>query len=682
MSKITELGRIVGANTKSRDLFVTVNLDQGEDGTKNITRRELVQAIQQEAFDNILITGGNIFDVNITDPNITINDSYSEPLSDTSYFYVKDVSLNETVALSFDNFQKELARKLKKITKIYVATDGSDSTGNGSYLRPYATLEAAFAAHNLVTTPVSITVLPGTYFTNGNLALRDECTLVSTNGQYATKLVMNSGYSKVNCVLVGSACYVQGFSFENLQIDNYDEPTVGFAIAFRPGATILRSPYIRDCSQISNYFRTQVVPPLNPFNSKGTIADLGIKLTLSGVSGSFTVGDSVTSSGGVTGFISRNTELGSNIIYVRNALTAFTNGDTITTSSGGTATIDVVGEDDFPNALVGRGGGMLLADRAILNQDSIFPYMLAFGATPRSQNGIGYVAKNGAGINGISSMSIFQRCSFYSLRGGQITLNNSGTQFGDISMRATGFTPVLIPAETSLPLVVSTALANAIDTNRDDIIDTMWSSLVSSGYIVNEALTRRDAGNWLRSVANDFRLGRQRQTRIFVAGLFDYKGQYVFNPSTNVGAGTLLDAFLASFNSMKASMQSLATTGGELVMLNGLVDDVTKGTLSSPATLNFGSLIESIAHQFNLAGAGVHQNALPLNFRRLGRPVSAAGSVLAEGGGRVRWSGADELNNQFFAKGLRINGRTGRIEGRPFTSSVRRLARRAANSRI
>lgn len=249
-------------------------------------------------------------------------------------------------------------------------------------------------------------------------------------------------------------------------------------------------------------------------------------------------------------------------------------------------------------------------------------------------------------------------------------------------MRATGFTPVLIPAETSLPIVVSTALADAIDTNRDDIIDTMWSSLVSSGYIVNEALTRRDAGNWLRSVANDFRLGRQRQTRIFVAGLFDYKGQYVFNPSTNVGAGTLLDAFLASFDSMKASMQSLATTGGELVMLNGLVDDVTKGTLSSPATLNFGSLIESIAHQFNLAGAGVHQNALPLNFRRLGRPVSAAGSVLAESGGRVRWSGADELNNQFFAKGLRINGRTGRIEGRPFTSSVRRLARRAANSRI
>jgi hypothetical protein len=95
----------------------------------------------------------------------------------------------------------------------------------------------------------------------------------------------------------------------------------------------------------------------------------------------------------------------------------------------------------------------------------------------------------------------------------------------------------------------------------------------------------------------------------------------------------------------------------------------------------FGSLVESIAHQFNGASAGVNRNALPLNFRNLGLPISALASVLSEDGGRVRWSGADELNNQYFARGLRINGRTGRIEGRPFTSSVRKLARRASNSR-
>ena len=116
-------------------------------------------------------------------------------------------------------------------------------------------------------------------------------------------------------------------------------------------------------------------------------------------------------------------------------------------------------------------------------------------------------------------------------------------------------------------------------------------------------------------------------------------------------------------------------------MINALVDLIIR-TLLKPSKLLFGSLIESLAHQFNLAGAGVNKNALPLNFRRVGKPLPASGSVLKENNGRVRWSGADELNNQYFAGGLKINGRTGRLEGRPFTSSVRRLARRAANSRV
>jgi hypothetical protein len=119
----------------------------------------------------------------------------------------------------------------------------------------------------------------------------------------------------------------------------------------------------------------------------------------------------------------------------------------------------------------------------------------------------------------------------------------------------------------------------------------------------------------------------------------------------------------------------------EKTMINSLFDDIVKKTLLGPSRLRFGSLIESIGHQFNLAGAGVNKNALPLNFRRVGRPLPASGSVLQQNGGRVRWSGSDELNNMYFARGLKINGRTGRLEGRPFTSSVRRLARRAANSR-
>jgi hypothetical protein len=617
MTKISELGRILGSQTKTRDLFVVVSLDQGEDGTKKITRKEVIQALQLEEFDNITITGGTISNVEMNNVDINIEDFYTPNLDDENYFYVKDVINNKTVAISFNSLTNEIAKKFKKTKKIYVSEDADETQANGSYLRPYRTLEQAFAHAQASSVPVSITVLPGNYYTNGNLALPDECSLVSSCGQYSTKIIMNPGAEKNNCILVGSGCYVQGFSFDNMQVDNFDEPTSGFAIAFRPGAIIKRSPYIRDCSQISNYRNESIAAPLNPRNSLGGQEDLG--------------------------------------------------------------------GSDFPNALVGRGGGMLLADRSVLNQNSLFPYMLAFGATPRSPNGIGYVAKDGAGINGISSMSIFQRCAFYALRGGQITLNNSGTQFGDISMRANGVTSFVVPNTTSVPKIISQNLANALDDpiNKTNIINNMWNNLVSAGYIVNETFTKRDAANWIKSISNDFRVGRDTGTRIFVAGLFDYKGDYVFNPNASAGAGSLLQAFLISFDYMNSYIQSnFVTTGGESIMLNGLVNDVTKGTLSSPTIRTFGSLIESISHQFNLAGAGVNKNALPLNFRRLGRALSASGSVVQENGGRVRWSGADEVSNQFFAKGLRINGRNGRIEGRPFTSSVRRIARRAANSRI
>jgi hypothetical protein len=596
MSKISELGIITGSETSSNDLFVTVNLLQGDDGTKNITRKELVNAIQREAFDAINITGGT------SSAGIGSYPEYEAPINISDFFLLKNVAENKTVAITFAQLENEFFSNSLSTNKIYVAED-SDEDGNGSLLKPFKTLESAFAYMNEQTNPISISVNPGIYYTNGNLSLRDNCSIVSTNGQYATKIVMNEGYEEENCFLVGSGCYIQGFAFDNLRVDSLDNPTKGFAVAFRPGALILRSPYIRDISQISNYRRESIAAPLDPVNG---------------------------------------------------------------------------------NPLVGRGGGVLLADRSVINQNSIFPYMLAFGATPRSPNGIGYVAKNGAGINGISSISIFQRTAFYALSGGQITLNNSGTQFGDISMRAKGSTPVVDPYETAVSnLITSADLSDWIETNFDPIIDDMWNFLVSEGYVVDETFTRRDARNWLQSIANDFRSGQQTGTRNFIAGLFDYKGDLVFDPNGTAGPGKILiDAFTESYERMQNYIiGEYSTSIAETTMINALVDDISIETVTNPRRLNFGSLIESLGHQFNLAGAGVNKNALPLNFRRVGKPLAASGSVLQEDGGRVRWSGADELNNTYFTKGLKVNGRTGRLEGRPFTSSVRRLARRAANSR-
>ena len=755
MAKISELDRIAGSLTRSEDLFVVVNLAQGDDGTKNITRTELVNALEQETFNNIKIDGGDyINNMPINNPNISVDTSFTPNIQSDDYFYLKDASLGATVAISYSQLYDEIAATAKNAAKIYVSVDGDD-TDNGSYLAPVATLEKAFELSQaaaltvdqgvLDRRAVNITVLPGTYYTNGELALPDFCSMTSSTGQYTTTIVMNEGYESKNCILLGSGCYVQGFSFFNLKVDNFDDPRGGFAFAFRPGARITRSPYVRDSSQISNYFEREIAPPLKPFNSKGGNDDLGYEVTVSGVTGVFEVGDTIAvANTDITGVVSRVNEIGSGTIYIRNNSAELPANTSITSSSGGTATMVTIGEEDFPNKEVGRGGGMILADRSKVDQDSIFPYILAFGATPRTQNGIGYVARNGAGINGISSLSIFARCSFYALDGGQITLNNSGTQFGDISMRAKGTTNVFNSYETDAAIVANTAYAQTILDNANTIVDDMWYFLTDiQGYssnTVNEELTRRDAGNFLISIANDFKVGKQVATRIFTSGLFNFNGKHVFsvfnantaglnyidsianvgdlpdantvnvddsyivytsntnfyegtvyysNGSTWIDDGandiTLLEAFTDSWDRMRdfiiSNYSDGANTAAEETMLSGLIDDVLIASVRAPRTLSFGSLVESLSHQFNLASAGVNVNALPLNFRRLGQPISAAASVSQEQGGRVRWSGADELNNQYFAQGLRINGRTGRLEGRPFTSSVRKLARRASNSR-
>jgi hypothetical protein len=144
----------------------------------------------------------------------------------------------------------------------------------------------------------------------------------------------------------------------------------------------------------------------------------------------------------------------------------------------------------------------------------------------------------------------------------------------------------------------------------------------------------------------------------------------------------LLDSFVGAWVRIKNYINNnVATQTVQRTMITELIDNVLIDSVIRPDFLVFGSLVESIAHQFNGASAGVNRNALPLNFRNVGAAIGANASVLSENGGRIRWSGSDELNNQYFARGLKINGRTGRIEGRPFTSSVRKLARRASNSR-
>ena len=101
MVKITDLDKISGDKTKSRDLFVMVNLDQGDDGTKSITRAELLKALEQEVYTDLKVEGGYIDNVPITNPNISIDSYLTDDIEGDDYFFVKDVSSGTTLAYSY-----------------------------------------------------------------------------------------------------------------------------------------------------------------------------------------------------------------------------------------------------------------------------------------------------------------------------------------------------------------------------------------------------------------------------------------------------------------------------------------------------------------------------------------------------------------------------------------------------
>lgn len=495
-----------------------------------------------------------------------------------------------------DNFEGLFNLRSLISRVVYVSQDGNDENDGLDATSAVASVARGLEVARSMSGPIEVSVSPGHYYEDGELEVPEECSVCSTGGQYVTTLYATEGNEEKNMFLVNSGSYIQGFGFRQQRVDDLDDPTGGFAVAFKPGAKIMRSPYMRDLSQVSQYVPNAISAPLDQANA---------------------------------------------------------------------------------NPLVGNGGGVLLADRAVLDADSSFPYMLAFGATPRSPNGLGYVAKNGAGINGIGSISVFSRCSFYALNGGQITLNNSGTQFGDISMRSKGSTQVVDPAQPSVEYPANLTDSGVVSAYADAAVDTMWDNMLVEGYNTNwseekEAAWRSDASRLLRVIELDMEAGTYMATQRFALSKFDYKADYSFDPLDK-------SPLLFAYTELEDYYQPLLTEDGELQV--SALFDLLRGTIDTPDKVTFTSLIESLGHQFNNAGAGVNRNALPLNFRSPGTNRSVPFTIVQEEGGRISWSGSDERNNQYLAGGTRINGRTGRIEGRPFDAAVRQIARRVANTR-
>jgi len=345
---------------------------------------------------------------------------------------------------------------------IFVQKSGSDDNSGDSWDSAYLTIEKAVEdAWTRDNEIVLIEIGPGIYESQGHIDMPDNSIIHCV--YRSVKIRPEPGYEERNVFRMGSGCFIEGPVFEGWRVDDFDNPTEGFAAVFREGALITRTPYVHKVAVRSIPNWSQVAPPLDRENG---------------------------------------------------------------------------------NPFVPRGGGVVLADGAIISPYSIYPNIMTWGATPVIHNGIGYVAKNGGLVNAVNAISIWAHKHFLAIDGGQIILSACSTQFGDYTLVSQGTRKIIESYEidqNTLPLTVETESANSIYSNAEFIINTMYEDLVDNGFtnydlggevadpdLTFEDYTKRDANLFLRSITWTLASANEKPSLDFAKGFFDTKGNATF----------------------------------------------------------------------------------------------------------------------------------------------------------
>lgn len=472
-------------------------------------------------------------------------------------------------------------------------SDANNVTGQ-TWDDAFLTIERAIEVANTRDGALTlIDVGPGEYLTQGHIDVPDNC-LIRTCHR-STIIKPEPGYEERNVFRLGSGCFVEGFVFEGWRLDSLDNPSEGFAVSFRPGAVIRRTPYVHKCVVRTTPFWDTVAPPLDRDNA---------------------------------------------------------------------------------NPLVGRGAGVIIADGAVCSPYSIYPNIMAWGATPVSHNGIGYVAKNGGLINAVNAISLWAHKHFLALSGGQIILSACSTQFGDYTMVASGTRDIINPTEVAEGLLtVQTAAYQAIDAAANTIIDAMWTDLVSNGYTAgwnaeDEVFTRRDARNVLQSIEWVLQTANEKPMLDFARGLFNTLGQKVYTIDKE-------PAFIRSFEFMRDAIIALPGVNAQSDAIVTALVAALINTIQNPSKISEPSTITAIGHTWSALMTGVALTKIP----PARNATTIEESILELNNGLVIASGQDDQGSALFVGGMRIDADTGELSGPPFDQAVNRIATRAAIAR-
>jgi hypothetical protein len=178
---------------------------------------------------------------------------------------INDVPFNGTANITI------AARPSHSVHKtLYVVPGGNNNSSGRNEDRGLADIERALEIIENQQDKVGWTVrVLGDLNTAGEIPVPDFTTIISASGSQRRNIIRpTSGNEERNVFLCGNGVHIVGMKFTGWRIDDFDNPTKGFAMCFRPGAIILPGgvPYGQNCVVTSA--ATEVPTPL-PMDAPG-----------------------------------------------------------------------------------------------------------------------------------------------------------------------------------------------------------------------------------------------------------------------------------------------------------------------------------------------------------------------------------------------------------------------------
>lgn len=173
----------------------------------------------------------------------------------------------------------------------YVRSDGDNAYHGRNAAYAFRHVEHALEqVHDLGSPGWTIKILDD-FSTAGELELPPLTSIIGANGYRRTVCRPTTGNAIRNVFLCDNGAYIKGIKFTDWQVDDFNNPTKGFAMTFRPGAIILPGgvPYGQNCAVASAATEIPTPFPTDPLNGnpnypKGGGAVLADASMLSGYS--------------------------------------------------------------------------------------------------------------------------------------------------------------------------------------------------------------------------------------------------------------------------------------------------------------------------------------------------------------------------------------------------------------